>query len=84
MDFIDDNGIRLGLEGVWIDDRFHDAANAQVVGDYVVFNLRARYQRDLHQSFFLDVNNLTDRDYITYAGYPQSGIAILGGVEYRF
>ena len=84
VDFIDDNGIRLGLEGVWIDDRFHDAANAQVVGDYVVFNLRARYQRDLHQSFFLDVSNLTDRDYVSYAGYPQSGIAVMGGVEYRF
>jgi tetratricopeptide (TPR) repeat protein len=84
LDYIADNGLRVGLEGVWVDERFHDAASTQVVPSHVVLNLRAEYQRNLHENYFLQIGNLTDEGYVTYQGFPQAGTTVLGGIEYRF
>jgi hypothetical protein len=84
LDYIDRNGFRIGVEGAWVDDRFGDAANTQVVPDHFVLSLRAQYQRNLHENYFVQIGNLTDRDYVTYQGFPQAGITVLGGLEYRF
>ncbi len=84
VDYVDANGWRIGLEGVWVGDRFHDPRNTRPVGEYPVINLRAQYQRTLHENYFLQVGNLTGRDYQTYLGFPQPRTAVVGGVEYRF
>jgi tetratricopeptide (TPR) repeat protein len=84
LDYIDANGWRIGLEGTWVGRRYHDPQNTQRVGDYPLINLRIQHQRDLHQTYFLDVMNLTNCGYETFAGFPQSDRAIYGGVEYRY
>ncbi|MGC9319413.1 MAG: TonB-dependent receptor domain-containing protein, partial [Armatimonadota bacterium] len=83
LDYIDQEGWRVGLEGVWVDDRFHDAQNTQAVSGYGLLNLRAQYQRSLHENYFLEILNLTDKGYETFWGFPQSGLAVRAGVEYR-
>ncbi len=65
-------------------ERFDDAANSRMVGGPFLVNLRAQYQRNLHENYFVDVQNLLDRDYVGYADYPQAGVQVVGGVEYRF
>ena len=84
LDYIDDNGLRIGLEGIWSDSRFDDAANTLTVASPFLVNLRAQYQRNLHEKYFIDVRNLTDRNYVSHAGYPQADLTVTGGVQYRF
>lgn len=67
-----------------VGERFHDAANAQTVGDYLLLNLRIQFQRDLHRNYFISLMNLTGKDYETFAGFPQPGRTIIAGLEYRY
>ena len=83
VDYLDRAGWRVGLEGIWVGERPHDPAGTIVVPDYFVVNLNARYQRNLHETYFIQVRNLTDEGYQTWLGFPQSGITIYGGVQYR-
>ncbi|MFQ6130620.1 MAG: TonB-dependent receptor domain-containing protein [Armatimonadota bacterium] len=84
LDYIDENGWRIGLEGIWVDERFHDPQNTIRVGGYPMVNLSVQFQRNLHENYFLNVVNLTGCDYQTFAGFPQPRGAVFGGVEYRF
>lgn len=84
LDYINADGLRVGIEAVAVDKRFDDPENSQSVGGYLVFNLRFQYQRNLHQNYFLNVLNLADKDYESFAGFPQSGRILLFGSEYRF
>jgi tetratricopeptide (TPR) repeat protein len=84
LDYIDPSGLRIGLDVVHVGQRFHDAQNTQVVGDYPLVNLHVQFQRNLHQNYILEINNLTDRNYQTFAGFPQAGLSVFGGVEYRY
>ena len=82
-DYIDESGLRVGLEGQWVGERRHDPQNTQRVGGYPLVNLRAVYQPNLRQEYFVDVTNLTDRSYQTFAGFPQPGRSVFGGLRYR-
>ncbi len=84
FDYIDDSGWRIGLEPVFVGDRYADPANSQSVDGYSVLNLRVQYQRNLHQNYFLHVMNLTGKDYESFAGFPQPGRSVLAGLGYRF
>ncbi len=84
LDYIDENGWRIGLEGIWVDSRFHDPQNTQRVGSYAVANLRVQRQVNVHQTWFVDVLNLTGRNYQTFAGFPQAGATVYGGADYRY
>jgi outer membrane receptor protein involved in Fe transport len=83
LDYIDANGLRVGLEAIWTGDRYHDPQNSQVVKGYPLVNLRVQYQRDLRRNYFVDLANLTDRDYETFDGFPQAGLTVVAGLEYR-
>ncbi len=83
VDYIGRSGWRVGLEGIWVDDRRHDPGGAAVVSDYFVTNLTAQYQRNLHENYFVRIANLTDTDYQTWLGFPQPGLSIYAGMEYR-
>ncbi|UCH36210.1 MAG: TonB-dependent receptor, partial [Armatimonadota bacterium] len=84
LDYIDASGLRVGLETVWVGRRFHDPQNVQRVDDYPLVNLRIQYQRNLHENYFVDLINLADREYESFAGFPQPGRTVVAGVEYRF
>ncbi len=83
LDYIDDSGWRVGIEGLWVDERFHDPENTRTVPSHFVANLRAQYQRSLADSYFLEIYNLTDESYQTFLGFPQPGLSVFAGVEYR-
>lgn len=84
LDYIDDDGWRIGLEPVFVGDRYADPENSQRVDGYSVLNLRVQCQRNLRKNYFLHVTNLTGRDYETFAGFPQPGRTAIAGLEYRF
>jgi len=84
LDYLDARGLQIGLETVWVGRRFADPQNSQPVGSYPLVNLRMRYLRNLHLSYFVDLTNLTDRNYQTFAGFPQPGRAVFAGVGYRY
>jgi outer membrane receptor protein involved in Fe transport len=84
LDYIDTRGYRVGLEAVWVGRRFGDAANTRRVPGYAVLNLRAQYQRRVHECYFVDLTNLADRRYVTFDGFPQPGRAVVVGLDYRF
>lgn len=83
FDYID-AAWRIGLEPVFVGDRYADPENAQSVDGYSILNLRAQYQRNLRQNYFLHVMNLTGKDYEAFAGFPQPGLTALVGLEYRY
>ncbi len=83
VDYLDRAGWRVGLEGIWVGERPHDPQRTIIVPDYFVVNLNAQYQRNLHESYFIQVRNLTDENYQTWLGFPQAGVTIYGGVQYR-
>jgi len=84
LDYLARNGLRIGLAGTWVGDRFHDPANAQQVAGYALLGLSARYQRNLHEDYFLEIGNLTGTRYVTYRGFPQAEQTVAAGVDYRF
>jgi outer membrane cobalamin receptor len=83
LDYINASGVRVGLEALAVDKRFHDPENSQSVGGYMLFNLGLQYQRNLHQNYFLRVLNLADKDYQSFSGFPQAGRLFLVGLDYR-
>ncbi len=84
LDYIDPKGFRIGLDGAWVGSRFCDPENTQQVGGYPLVNLHIQYQRNLQQKYFVELANLTGRDYETFAGFPQPGRTVLAGLEYRY
>jgi len=84
LDYIDENGWRLGLEPVYVGDRYANPQNSRELDSYFLVNLRVQYQRSLRQSYFVNVINLTGEKYETFAGSPQAGRAIIAGLLYRY
>ncbi|MES2787024.1 MAG: TonB-dependent receptor [Pseudomonadota bacterium] len=64
---------RFGASVLHVGDRFDDAANLALLGEYTTADLYAdwRLTRDLHVQ--AKVNNLADRTYETALGYNQPG-----------
>ena len=84
LDYLDESGIRAGLQFQWVSGRWHDEANSVRVPSYVLGRLRFSKQFDLHTEVFVAIDNLLDEDYERWRGYPEPGRIFLGGVEYRY
>ncbi len=84
LDYMDENGVRVGVAWLHIGRRYADIANTTELGSYNLINLRVAKQRDLHTDLFLSVENLFDQDYAFWQGYPGPGTRVSGGVEYRY
>jgi outer membrane receptor protein involved in Fe transport len=84
LDYLDRAGWRGFLALTYVGRRFGDAANQKRLGGVGVLDLRIARQLDLRRALFVQINNLLDRSYESYIGYPQPGRSIQGGVEYRF
>lgn len=84
LDYLDDRGWRVGLDGTWTGTRRGGPDTPVRLGGYPLLNLQVQYQPNLRRSYFVRVVNLTDRDYETYAGLPQSGLALYLGAELRY
>jgi outer membrane receptor protein involved in Fe transport len=76
-------GRRAGRGGPLGGGRAPGAASGKLAG-FPLLDLRLARQLSLRQSLFLQINNLLDREYEVYEGYPESGRSVQAGVEYRF
>ena len=85
LDYLAPCGFRADAVWVFVGDRFADPANTQKVGSYDVVNLllTQRYSL-LHGEVFVVVNNLFDRHFAFWPGYPEPGREVEAGVLYRF
>jgi len=54
------------------------------LGDYFELNAQLTYRHDENTEFFIKVDNLTDNEYSTVAGYPHDGALIYAGLVKRF
>jgi outer membrane receptor protein involved in Fe transport len=54
------------------------------MASHFVADLTAAWQVNLHLDLFGSVENLLDRDYALWAGYPERGRRVRVGAEYRF
>jgi hypothetical protein len=84
LDYVDKTGIRAGLAFEWVSARFADEANTIRVPSFVLGRLRLAKQFDLHTNVFVEINNVLDRDFQRWHGYPEPGTTFLGGLEYRY
>lgn len=84
LDYLDRNGWRGVLGVTWIGSRFADGENTRRLGGFVVTDLRVSKQIGLRQNLFIQVNNLFNRRYERFEGYPEARRRVLGGVEWRF
>lgn len=84
LDYLDDNGWRLGLLWQHVGQRTVNAEGVQELPAYGVASLRASYQMNLQTDAFLFVENLLNEEYEFYEGYPGRGRHVLGGLRQRF
>ena len=54
------------------------------LGDYIELNAQLTYRHDRNTEFFVRVDNLTDNEYSTVAGYPHDGALVYAGLVKRF
>jgi Flp pilus assembly protein TadD len=84
LDYLDRAGWRCFAALTYVGRRFADGANTRKLSGFGVVDLRIARQLNLHQNLFLQINNVLDRKYTVYEGYPEAGRSVVGGVEYRF
>jgi tetratricopeptide (TPR) repeat protein len=84
FDYLDRSGWRAGLDTTWVGSRFADRENSRRMGSFVVVDLRLEKQLTLRNSLFIQINNLFNRSYTRYDGYPEAGRTVIGGLNWRF
>lgn len=84
LDYLDDQGWRIGLLWNFVGRRFADASNTDELGSYNVLDVRVARQCNLHTDLFVNVLNVLDREYEFYRNYPAAGVQVNGGIKYRF
>lgn len=66
-------------------DRFLPSGAAPApLGDYVELTAQLTYRHDRNTEFFVRVENITDNEYSTVAGYPHDGALVYAGAVKRF
>ncbi|NSW56487.1 MAG: TonB-dependent receptor [Armatimonadetes bacterium] len=84
LDYIDENGYRIGANWTYIGKRYADLANTVELDSFDFVNLRVARQLDLHTDLFVHVENLLDSDRAFWLNYPARGRDVRAGIEYRF
>jgi tetratricopeptide (TPR) repeat protein len=84
FDYLDRSGWRAGLDTTWVGSRFADSENTRRVSSFLLVGLRLEKQLTLRNSLFIQINNLFNRSYARYEGYPEAGRTIIGGLGWRF
>ena len=75
------SGVYAGLEGEYVYDVYADTAGAEGLSNYLVLNAKLAYTFLARYRLFVNLNNITDRDYETYPGYPMPGFTVMGGLS---
>ncbi|MEW6409174.1 MAG: TonB-dependent receptor [Nitrospirota bacterium] len=73
----------LIFRGKYVDRRFDDSANTEVLNSYFVADAKLAYQINKVNLFF-EVNNLFDKVYYAHLGYPSEGRTYTAGLSCEF
>lgn len=84
LDYLDENGWRLGLLWQHVGRRAVDAAGSSRLPSFQTVDLQVARQVNLHTDVFLLVENLLNEEYEFFRGYPGRDRHLLGGVRQRF
>jgi vitamin B12 transporter len=84
VDWTSPIGVRLGGTLVIAGDAFDDAANAQRIEGYTLFDLRASYPLTDTLEVYGRIENLFDEEYEIVRGYGTYGRSVYAGVRVRF
>ncbi|MEN6347365.1 MAG: TonB-dependent receptor [Armatimonadia bacterium] len=84
LDYLGRSGLRVGLTWNHTGQRYADRDNTVRLGSYGLLNLRAEKQFDPRNMLFVDVENLTDKQYEYWQGYPGRPRRVRVGFEMRF
>ncbi|MEN6303164.1 MAG: TonB-dependent receptor [Armatimonadia bacterium] len=84
LDYLNADGWRLALIWQHVGKRYADQLNAERLGSYSLFNFSVARQFNLHTDVFVTAENLLDREYRFYQGYPERGRQVQAGLQYRF
>ncbi|HSV95687.1 MAG TPA: TonB-dependent receptor [Spirochaetota bacterium] len=87
----DGYGIYAGLDAEYVYGIWHDAAGTIDLSNYLVLNAKLAYTFMERYRAFVNLNNITDKDYSTYYGgssavanqgyYPMPGFTAMGGLS---
>lgn len=82
------DNLQFGLGAQFVDDRYNSTANTRTAPDYWVYEVSGTYVHNDQLSFRLNVQNLTDREYIDYVGgghfIPGLGRTIMLSSSFNF
>jgi tetratricopeptide (TPR) repeat protein len=84
FDYLDRSGWRAGLGTTWVGSRFADRENTNRLSGFLLVDLRLEKQLTLRHSLFVQINNLLNRSYARFDGYPEARRTIIGGLAWRF
>jgi iron complex outermembrane receptor protein len=73
----------LIFRGKYVDRRFDDSANTEVLDSYFEADAKLTYQLKAVNIFF-EVNNLFDKVHYAHLGYPFEGRTYTAGLSYEF
>ncbi len=74
-------GAYAALESNYVFGVFADSQGTTRLSDYVVFNAKLAYTFFERYRLFVNFNNITNKNYETYADYPMPGFNMMGGVS---
>lgn len=83
-DYVGRSGWSVGADLYLAGDSFDDAGNSTRLDGYALLGLRAAVPIAGQFELFGRIENATDADYVTAAGYNSMGRAIYGGVKANF
>lgn len=84
LDYLNPEGWRMSLVWQHIGKRVADELTTLRLGSYSTINASVARQFNLHTDVFITAENLLDREYRFYQGYPERGRQVQAGLQYRF
>lgn len=77
-------GFILGLEGQFVDRRYHNATNTVYVKRYYVLGLRLSKKIKEKTNIFFNIDNLLNKKYQSVRDYPLAGFSVTSGLKLEF
>lgn len=78
------NGFRFEIKGQFTDKRFHDSNNTITVKRFFVLGLSASKNFKNGLTYFVDIDNLSNRKYQVIRDYPMPGFSATSGMKLEF
>lgn len=77
------NNFKANIGGYYVSDSFNNSSNTEVLQGYFLANSKVEYK---HKSmkFYVEIENLLDKQYEVHVGYPSAGRVYLFGMNYLF